>query len=230
MLRGFVCVRGRDELPKGSRGSGKNPVLFNGKIHPGLSLGPKHKPEHITLSRATVSGCLFQKMPKFGFPSCPSNSYRQLPRSFFKQQRVRDLLRQKGKAAGFSYQRQFRYHQVAPARRGETDHCRKREQQLLWRYISVCFAVTMHVYLCWCHLLSSHTGNPEFLWNSVLQPTLKHSQARWLSLPLRYFFSKLKLVFCRVNFHFSMASAPWTVTELTRTIQHPQLCFLSRPW
>ena len=52
-----------------------------------------------------------------------------------------------------------------------------------------------------------HTGNSEYLWSSMLQPTLKHSQTRQLSLPISYFFSEISLIFCRVNFHFSVASA-----------------------
>lgn len=49
-MRIFVCVSGKDALPKAFRGSGKTGILFNGKIGPGLSPGAKHKPEHITLS------------------------------------------------------------------------------------------------------------------------------------------------------------------------------------
>lgn len=88
------------------------------------------------------------------------------------------------------------YHQVFPATRGKADRHRNSGQQLLWR----CISAAVHIYLCPCRLPSSHR---EFM----LQPTLKHSQTRRLSLPLSYFFSKINLVFRRVNFHFSMASA-----------------------
>lgn len=36
-------------------------------------------------------------------------------------------------------------------------------QQLLWRHIGACFAVTMHIYLCSCHLLSSHRESRIFV-------------------------------------------------------------------
>lgn len=122
----------------------KAPVEVIGLPHRSMGksfwpVGHKHKHEHITLSWGTVWGCLsllFQKMLKFSFPSCPSNSCKQLPRSFLKQWQVWDLLRQKGKAAGLSRQRSFECDQVLPARCRETNPHRNREQQLLQRHWS----------------------------------------------------------------------------------------------
>lgn len=71
--------------------------------------------------------------------------------------------------------------------------------------ISACFAVTRHSYLRSCHL-SSHRESRIF-WSGMLRPMLKYSEKSWLSLPLRYSFSKIHMTFCRVNFHFSMASS-----------------------
>lgn len=207
MLRSFVCISGKDELSEGSCGSDKTPALFNGKIQSGLSLGPKHKAEHITLSQGSVWGCLsvlFQKMLKFSFPSCPSNSSKQLPRSFFKQWQVWDFLRQKGKAAGFSHQRSFECDQVLPARCRETNHHMNKGQQLLQTLVLA--LLSLGTVTC-VHAIFLHTGNPEYFEVVCFSLCWDTQKKSWLSLPLRYSFSKIHMAFCRVNFHFSMASS-----------------------
>lgn len=192
VLRVFVSISGKDQLPKGSRGSGKTPTLFEGKMQSGLSLGPEHRTEHITLGWGPVWGCLsllFQKMLEFSFPSCPSNSPKQLPRSFLKQWQVWDLLRQKGNAAGFSHQRSSECAQVLPAR------CRDKPPGAGAFTETLELALLFLGTVTWVHGIFLHTGNPEYF-------EVAHFSLRWNTQRQVGFHSHLAIPSQKPVWHF----------------------------